>query len=124
MELIKMIVAGFGFRKGVSTDSLADALSQACVTFSPNAFATLQDKEDVLRGFAELWLLPLIVISSNLAQAQLTLPHSSISLTKKSTGSVAEATALAAAGANARLTAPRSISTDRMATCAIAIGDN
>nr|MCH9832816.1 cobalamin biosynthesis protein [Alphaproteobacteria bacterium] len=77
-----------------------------------------------LRGFAELWLLPLIVISSNLAQAQLTLTHSSISLTKKSTGSVAEATALAAAGANARLTAPRSISTDRMATCAIAIGDN
>lgn len=118
-----MIVAGFGFRAGVSNDSLAEALSLARKGYVPTVFATLQDKADDLRGFAKIQRISLIAISPESAEVQLTRTQSSASLTHKSIGSVAEATALAAAGPNARLIGPRSISTDRMATCAIAIGD-
>ena len=118
-----MIVAGFGFRQGATQGSLADALAQACKDHSPAAFATLEDKASDLRDFADARAVPLIAIAPELAEAQTTLTQSTASLTHKSTGSVAEATALAAIGPKARLSGPRSISTDRMATCAIAIGD-
>lgn len=119
-----MIVAGFGFRTGASQASFADALTQATNGHVPTAFATLADKANGLQGFAESQSLPLIPISPEQAQSQSTLTQSEASQAHKSTGSVAEATALAAAGPNARLTGPRHISTDRMATCAIAIGDD
>lgn len=118
-----MIVAGFGFRKGASHSSFADALAQACGAYTPTAFATLNDKTDGLRRFADAHNMALIAVAPDAAQAQSTLTQSSASQTHQSTGSVAEATALAAAGSNARLSGPRTISTDRMATCAIAIGD-
>lgn len=118
-----MIAAGFGFRTGATHDSFEDALAQACDGYRPAAFATLNDKADGLRDFAETCHVPLIAVDPGTAQAQSTLTHSSASQTHKSTRSVAEATALAAAGPNARLLGPRTISTDRMATCAIAIGD-
>ncbi len=118
-----MIVAGFGFRKEASSDSLSDALARATRGHAPTVFATLQNKAGDLREFAKAQGLPLIPIAPELAAAQSTRTQSHASLTHKSTGSVAEATALAAAGPNARLIGPRSISTDRMATCAIAIGD-
>jgi cobalt-precorrin 5A hydrolase len=122
MEPEAMIVAGFGFRKGATTDSFADALAQSGLT--PTAFATLADKADGLRGFAQSRHMPLIEVAGDVAASQTTLTGSEASQTHRSTGSVAEATALAAAGPTARLTGPRSISTDRMATCAIAIGDD
>lgn len=128
-----MIVAGFGFRKGASNDSLADALAQAAAmaqtgaqaggAHAPTAFATLTDKAERLHSFAAARHLPLISVDPGTAAAQTTLSQSEASQTHRSTGSVAEATALAAAGPGARLTGPRSISTDRMATCAIALGD-
>lgn len=118
-----MIVAGFGFRKGALHSSFADALAQACGAHTPAAFATLDDKTDGLRDFAHGHDIPLIAVAPGAAQSRPTLTQSSASQSHKSTGSVAEATALVAAGSNARLAGPRSISTDRMATCAIAIGD-
>ena len=118
-----MIVAGFGFRTGASQDSFKDALAQASADHAPSAFATLADKADGLRAFAEARCIPLIAVDPIAAQSQQTRTLSAASLAHKFTGSVAEATALAAAGPNARLAGPRAISTDRMATCAIAIGD-
>ncbi|WP_299624424.1 cobalamin biosynthesis protein [uncultured Tateyamaria sp.] len=119
-----MIVAGFGFRSGASEASLADALSRAANGRVPTALATLTDKAPGLQEFARSRGLRLLPVTSEAAQTQTTLTRSEASQTHKSLGSVAEATALAAAGPNARLTGPRHISTDRMATCAIAIGDD
>jgi len=118
-----MIVAGFGFRRGVSQASLSDALARATNAQVPTAFATLTDKAADLQDFARLHSLPVIAIPPEQVETQTTLTHSQASQTHKSTGSVAEAAALAAAGPNARLAGPRHISTDRMATCAIAIGE-
>jgi cobalt-precorrin 5A hydrolase len=131
MERQTMIVAGFGFRKGASDDSLADALAQAMAQTGaqaegahvPSAFATLTDKAEWLHSFAAARHMPLISVDPGTAAAQTTLTNSEASQTHRSTGSVAEATALAAAGPGAGLLGPRSISTDRMATCAIALGD-
>ena len=50
------------------------------------------------------------------------LTQSARSQTERGTGSVAEAAALAAAGPDSRLVSTRHISTDRLATCAVAIG--
>lgn len=55
--------------------------------------------------------------------AQPVLTRSAASQATYGTGSVAEAAALAAAGPGARLLSARLISPDRLATCAIAIGD-
>lgn len=118
-----MIVAGFGFRAGATCDSLADALEKAAQGVRPDIFATLAEKADDLQGFAKLRQMNVIAIPAAQAEAQETLTKSHASLAHKSIGSVAEATALAAAGPDARLTGPRQISTDRMATCAIAMGE-
>ena len=50
------------------------------------------------------------------------ITQSEASFRRYGTGSVAEATALLAAGKGARLIAPRVVSSDGMATCAIAEG--
>ena len=118
-----MIVAGFGFRTGASEDSFADALRQATTSHSPQALATIADKTRWLSQFAYAQSLPLITVAADQLVAQATLTQSATSMARAGTGSVAEATALAAAGPGARLAEPRFISTDRMATCAIAIGD-
>ncbi|MFP4328377.1 MAG: cobalamin biosynthesis protein, partial [Paracoccaceae bacterium] len=53
-----------------------------------------------------------------------TLTRSAYALDTYRTGSVAEACALAAAGPGALLLGPRAISSDRMATCALARSRN
>ncbi|MGB7243828.1 MAG: cobalamin biosynthesis protein [Sulfitobacter sp.] len=117
-----MIVAGFGFRKGVRHSSLADALAQT--GSKPDALATLAAKVHELEHYAGTLGLPLIAIDPSHASLQKTLTTSTASQTRHNTGSVAEAAALAAAGPNAQLTGPRKISNDRRASCAIAIGDD
>ena len=119
-----MIVAGFGFRQSATEARFSDALSQVSGTYQPTAFATLEDKVADLAGFAQSHGLDLIKISAVFAGQQTTLSLSDQSTAHTGGGSVAEATALAAAGPNARLLGPRSVSHDRLATCAIAIGDN
>jgi len=118
-----VIVAGFGFREGATPASLRDALARAGVGLSPpQAFAAPADKAPRLAPLARELHIPLIPIAAAALQEAATPTSSAASLAARQTGSVAEASALAAAGAGARLLAGRHISSDRMATCAIAQG--
>ena len=112
-----MIVAGFGFSTRATTESLSAAL--AATGGRPDALATLADKVQALRPLAEALRLPLIPVAGPLPE---TATQSAASLAARGTGSVAEATALAAAGPGAYLLAPRAFSPDRLATCALAQG--
>ena len=119
-----MIVAGFGFRAKATRDSLADALDRAAPGQRPQALATVAEKADAtaLVTLAADLDLPIQSVSAEALARQDTPSLSSASIDAHGTGSVAEAAALAAAGPSARLVAPRSISHDRLATCALAIG--
>lgn len=112
-----MIVAGFGFSTRATLESLRGAL--AATGGSPQALATLADKAPALAPLAEALDLPLIAVTGPLPK---TPTQSATSLSARGTGSVAEATALAAAGPGAYLLAPRAVSPDRLATCALAQG--
>ncbi len=120
-----MIVAGFGFRGGATVESLEDALTRACGDLRPSALASVADKTRVpaFRRLAERLSLPVHAVSQDILSAQSTLTRSAAAQDARTTGSVAEAAALAAAGPCARLLGPRVISGDRMATCALAKGD-
>ncbi len=117
-----MIVAGFGFRNVATAESLADALAQAGGL--PDALATAADKADTqaFRAFAAGTGLPVHAIAPAALVAQPTATQSQAAQLARRTGSVAEAAALAAAGPGARLIAPRAVSRDRLATCALAEG--
>ncbi len=119
-----MIVAGLGFSSSATTDSLRAAFELAAVGHAVDALATVSDKEGhaALTAFADYLALPLHFVTPNDLAGQHTLTCSNRSRATYGTGSVAEASALAAAGFGARLMAPRQISHDRLATCAIAIG--
>lgn len=114
-----MIVAGFGFSSGATQASLRSVLDAVTLATRarPEALATLADKAATLRPLAEALQLPLIEVTGPLPE---TATQSETSLRARGTGSVAEASALAAAGPGAYLLAPRQISTDRLATCAFA----
>lgn len=115
-----MIVAGFGFSRRASEASLRSALAAARGGgAAPQALATLADKAPALAPLAEALDLPLIAVAGPLSD---TKTQSATSLSARGTGSVAEATALAAAGPGAYLLAPRAVSPDRLATCALAQG--
>ncbi len=118
-----MIVAGFGFRGAADVAALRAALANAqrghpAVT----ALATAEDKLALVSHLAATMQLPVIGVSPAALQATSTTTQSTASIVARATGSVAEAAALAAAGPGARLLSSRTISPDRMATCAIAQG--
>ena len=117
-----MIVAGFGFTSRADTSALAAALA-AAQAGAPEvtALATLADKAPALEGLARGMGLPLIRVTAADLERIVTVTRSAASLAARATGSVAEATALAAAGPGAYLATPRHLSPDRMATCAIAV---
>jgi cobalt-precorrin 5A hydrolase len=118
------IVAGFGCRDSATEDSLQSALDLACADQpQPRALATLAAKAQHLAPLARTLDLPLIEVSPSALAGQTTLTASDASRAAHATGSVAEASALAAAGPGARLLGPRHISHDRLATCALASGD-
>lgn len=117
-----MIAAGFGFRGAATTDSLQSALKAATGRYTPDCIATIADKATALQGLSAATGLPVVSLTAADIAATQTKTRSAASLRARNTGSVAEAAALAAAGPNARLLAPRSISDDRMATCALAEG--
>ncbi len=118
-----MIVAGFGYRSGADQASLRSALMLAQAGHpSVTALAAPADKAALLAPLADALAVPLIAVSPEALRAIPTSTRSPASLAARETGSVAEASALAAAGDGARLIAHRHISTDRMATCAIAEG--
>ena len=118
-----VIVAGFGFRAGASVDSLRGALARAAGSRQPDCLATAADKA-MAPAFRQLVAetgLPFHAIAAADLAAIKTLTQSAAAQASHGTGSVAEAAALAAAGPGARLIAPRAISPDRRATCALAM---
>ncbi len=128
-----MRVAGFGFRRGATLASLRDALGQALDATQPatpahavTLLAAAQDKAEApcLRALAADLGLPLRAVAPAHAENTPTLTNSAAVHALRGTGSTAEAAALAIAlmhgGPGATLLHPRSVSTDRLATCAIA----
>lgn len=129
-----MTVAGFGLRKDASLASLRDALAQALVQAGAGAstcgtltlLATVQDKADApcLQALAASLNLPVFAVPPEDMASVTTLTDGAPVRERRGTGSVAEATALAAAvsitGPRAMLLHPRVVSSDRLATCAIA----
>lgn len=125
-----MIVAGLGYRRGVTVEAILEVLSAA---LAANGIAQAQlgalaipeekDTESGIRDAARALSLPVITISSDAMQSAgagaLTVSARVQAL--KGVPSVAEAAALAAAGAGARLLAPRT--TTPTVTCALATGD-
>ena len=96
-----MIIAGFGMRTDVTEASLQDALDQT--GYAPDAIATVADKAefDVFQAFARAQKLPIQTVSQDSLYHAQTHTQSQASLHYRGTGSVAEATALIAAGAGA-----------------------
>ena len=117
-----MIVAGFGFRSAATSASLRDALDRTGRAPQINRIATAKDKAETgaFQCLARDVGLPAHGIDSALLAAQQTVTVSAASQAARGTGSMAEAAALAAAGPGARIIVPRQISTDGMATCALA----
>ncbi|MFZ5964807.1 cobalamin biosynthesis protein [Thalassococcus sp. BH17M4-6] len=121
-----MIVAGFGFRAAASAASLRNAYDLACGAHRPQCLATAADKAQspAFVALSRALGLPIRAVPPQRLAQQGTATRSATSMAARGTGSVAEAAALAAAGAGATLLQPRRISTDRMATCALAEGEN
>ena len=108
------VVAGFGGTSRATLDSYRDALARAG---RADVLAGLPQK----RGVAELAQdlgLPYVAVAD--VAGTVTPTQSAASLAAHGTGSVAEACALLAAGQGAVLLAPRVVSVDGQATCALA----
>ena len=117
-----MIVAGFGFRSGVTLAALQDALLRAGGPEGLTHLATLAAKSKGLEPLATELGLPLLELEPKVLQGQVTLTQSGRVDALFGTGSVAEAAALAAAGRGSVLRGPRAVSADGTATAAIAEG--
>lgn len=128
-----LIVAGFGFRSGAIQASLHDALIRALAAVQPaiemrhiTLFATAHDKVEApcLLALADALGLSSYGVAADRVAAATTTTRSDAVHRLRATGSTAEAAALAAAmshgGPNAVLLGPRSVSIDRLATCALA----
>ena len=119
-----MIVAGFGFTSRATVASLRSAFEAAGGGADVDLIAAPAEKAaaKALRAFAEEQSCPVRPIDPESLRAVETATHSDRIERLHGTGSVAEAGALSAAGAHARLLTTRQISSDRQATCALAIG--
>ena len=121
-----MSVAGFGFRAAATTESLKHALeaalAQSGTPISLTALATAWDKATApaFVRFAADRGLPVIAIPANALHTQ--QAHTSAHVPARyGQRSLAESSALAAAGLGAQLLGSRCTSPDRMATAAVAI---
>ena len=116
-----MTVAGFGFRRGASLASLESALEQLQRRYGPvQRLAAAQSMLALVEALGRERGMTVIAVDDACLPSAATLTHSPQSLQARSTGSVAEAVALLAAGPGAVLLGPRLISADRMATVAVA----
>ena len=115
-----MKVAGLGFRRGASAESLAAALA---LVGPADALATAEDKvhEPGLQRLANRLGFKVHAISRAALELQ-GVEGSARVMAEYGTGSVAEASALAAAGPGARLLIGRRTSPDGMAVAALAEG--
>jgi cobalt-precorrin 5A hydrolase len=120
-----MRVAGLGFKRDVTLVSLREALVMAGGTDGIAAVATVSDKAETaaLKILAAELNIPVKAVPPDVLAGIATPTRSERVMAKFETGSVAEATALAAAGRHARLISTRAVSQDRTATAAIAEGE-
>ncbi len=117
-----MIVAGFGFRSGVTLAALQDALSRAGGAGGVTHLATVAAKAEGLRLLAEALSLPILALPPEVLAGQPTPTRSDRVAARFGTGSLAEAAALAGAGPGARLRGARAVSACGTATAALAEG--
>jgi cobalt-precorrin 5A hydrolase len=115
-----MVIAGFGCRAEATHESFRSAL--AATGMRPDALVVPEDRAAVIASFAEAEGLAVHAIAADQLQSIDTPTRSAVSMAARGVGSVAEAVALVAAGPGARIAVTRVISSDRMATCAIAQG--
>ncbi|WP_224106490.1 cobalamin biosynthesis protein [Vreelandella aquamarina] len=116
-----MKVAGFGYRSAATLGSLEQALDQLIERFGAvDRLAAASSKQALVQALGQRRGLGVIVVADSALSNACTLTHSPRSVQARGTGSVAEATALLAAGPHARLLAPRLVSQDRKATAALA----
>lgn len=115
-----VIVAGFGCRSRATTDAFAAALAATGVS-RVDRFAIPKDRAALLEAFAHTTGVDVVAVAAEDLGGTTTPTQSPTSLAARDTGSVAEAAALVAAGAGARVTVTRCISPDRSVTCAIAV---
>ncbi len=118
-----MIAAGFGFSTWATVESLHDAYARASEGHAVSHLAAPDDKVKAAQfaALAQALCLPVIAVPAGCIAVMKTRTRSPRVAAERGAGSVAEAAALAAS--RGRLLAPRCISHDRMATCAIATGD-
>ncbi|WP_027051235.1 cobalamin biosynthesis protein [Mesorhizobium erdmanii] len=123
-----MMVAGIGSRKGVSVEDVLAAIETALeahgltmTALSALATAVLKKDDDAIAAAGRALNLPVIIVDDMALQAAApgTLSHSELSQELAGTPSVSEASALAVAGAGAKLLGPRTVLGP--VTCAIAI---
>ena len=127
------VVAGFGFRADATLASLRSALQVATLNATPppprlTALATAQDKamHPAIIELANELALPLraialLQLTSATTTATASMTYSPQIPERYGARSVAESSALAAAGPGAQLLTPRAISADKMATAALAV---
>lgn len=116
-----MIVAGFGCRRGVTEAEVRAAYEAAGVGVSVLATAEAKANEPGLVAFAQTLGLPLRGMSVDAMRAAPAVTVSEASLREAGVPSVAECSALAAAGSGAVLIVPRVVVGP--VTCAIASAD-
>ena len=120
-------IAGFGFRAAATLESLRSALHMASngSVIAITALATAADKahHPALMALVRELTLPLMAVPlaqlTESSAAAVLAAHSRIP-ERYGARSLAESSALAAAGQGAQLLAPRAVSADKMATAAIA----
>jgi cobalt-precorrin 5A hydrolase len=123
-----MIVAGFGYRRGVELAEVERALARALEPLDSPAIGAIavparKADEGAIQQVARLWGLRLLLVSQEALEAAgpHTLTRSVHAQRMLNVPSVAEAAAIAGAGRHARLLAPRVI--QGPVTCALAEGE-
>lgn len=117
-----MKVAGIGFRAGADMHALLAAYQATGEAVDALATSAHKSQAMAISDLARQLALPLLFIEPDDLAQQITLTQSTRQRAQFGTGSLAEAAALAAAGAQARLLGPRVKSPCGMATAAIAQG--
>jgi cobalt-precorrin 5A hydrolase len=124
MERHEMRCVGIGFRAAADLSSLQDALQRALNSSAGGVDTVVTEsaksREKVFREFAAVLRVPGLGISQTDLEQMITPTQSQRIQDRFGTGSLAEAAALVAAGPTARLVVERVISSDGMATAAIA----
>jgi cobalt-precorrin 5A hydrolase len=126
------LVIGLGFREQATAQSIGEVLArvvaQAAMPDAAKALAVIDDKatHPALLMAARTAQLPVETVATDaMRQADSrTATRSERVIKQRGVGSVCEATALAAAGASARLIVPRMVSADRTATAAAAVTED